>query len=74
MNTRASCIAHKDGSISAVILINGIMAGTWNHEIQRDKLSVQITLFDQQPASIKQQIEDEAHHIGAILGVNVVAV
>lgn len=52
------------GWISPVLLINGAVAGVWQHTQQRDHLAVQVEPFVSLTAEIEQRIAAEAASLG----------
>jgi hypothetical protein len=64
-------VYRQQGWISAVVLLDGRMAGTWSHERRRGKVSIKVEMFAPPPASIKQAIQTQAQQLAAFLDTEV---
>ena len=64
-------VYRNQGWISAVILRDGKIAGTWSYVIEGKKIVVQITPFKRLPTSIRKLLEFEAATLSAFLGKEV---
>lgn len=72
--------AHKarvhrpQGWISAVVLLDGRVAGVWEHEQARGKLTVKVSLFEPLTAEAQAALEKEARRLGDFLEAEAVLV
>jgi hypothetical protein len=60
-------IYRPQGWISAVLLVDGRMEGTWKYEQKGKRLLVKIAPFREQPGWVKPQVEAEAARLAAYL-------
>jgi hypothetical protein len=56
------------GWISPVVLVDGRVAGVWEHEQNRQQITVTVELFAPASAAVKKGIEAEAKRLGVFLG------
>jgi len=61
-------VYRTQGWIAPVVLVNGRMAGVWEHEKQRTQVLVKVELFEAVSKAVKTEIEAEAQRIGEFLG------
>jgi hypothetical protein len=61
-------VSRAQGWISPAVLVNGRIAGTWEHEEQGGVVRVAATMFEQAVPWLKKQLEAEAGRLGALLG------
>jgi len=61
-------VYRPQGWISAVLLVDGRMEGTWKYEQKGKKLLVEIAPFREQPEWVTSQVETEAERLAAYLG------
>ena len=61
-------IYRPQGWISPVLLVNGLMQGTWRHEIKGSRVEVAIEPFVQQPAWVRRAAEQEAERLAEFFG------
>ena len=59
------------GWVSAVVLVNGFIKGTWDHKVQRSKTSVTVNLFSSISNEVKEGIANEAERLGKFLNTTV---
>ena len=60
-------VYRPQGLISAVILVDGYIRGTWEMEAGRSETRLDIRLFDAPSTSIQQGIEAEVKRLSAFL-------
>ena len=63
-----SRVYRPQGWVSPVLLVNGLMAGTWRHEIKGSLVEVRIEPFEKVPAWVRRAARSEAEHLAAYLG------
>ncbi len=63
-----SKVYRAQGWISPVVLVDGHIAGIWEHALKREKLEVSVTLFDKPTRSIEDDLATEAERLGQFLG------
>jgi len=63
-----SRVYRPQGWISPVLLVNGLMCGTWRHEIKGSSVAVEIAPFEKQPPWVRRGAADEAERLAAFLG------
>jgi len=63
-----SSVSRPQGWISPAVLVCGRIAGTWEHELQRGTVSIQVKLFNRPEPWVGEQLEVEAERLGAFLG------
>ncbi len=56
------------GWISPVVLVNGMIAGVWEYEQKRSRITVTIDLFAPASKAVKEGIEAEVERLGVFLG------
>lgn len=61
-------VYRPQGWISAVLLVNGRMEGTWRHEIKGSRVEVVIEPFVKQPVWVRRAAGQEAERLAAFLG------
>lgn len=61
-------IYRNQGWISAVVLVDGRMAGVWEYETKRDRLSISVSLFAPEADRVRAGIDAEAARLGRFLG------
>ena len=66
-----SQVYRPQGWISAVVLIDGQIAGTWETKLQSSRAEVKVDLFTPHPGQIDQSIRSEAERFGRFLDVEV---
>ena len=64
----------NQGWISAVVLVDGRMAGVWRHERKGKSLKVEVEPFATLPARVRRGVGEEAERLAAFLGAPQVAV
>ncbi|HET7090700.1 MAG TPA: crosslink repair DNA glycosylase YcaQ family protein [Anaerolineae bacterium] len=69
-----SRVYRPQGWISAVVLIDGRMEGTWDYDNQHARIVVKVEMFAPPTASIKRGIQTEAKRLGEFLGTETLAV
>jgi hypothetical protein len=60
-------IYRPQGWISPVLLVNGLMQGTWRHQITGSRLTVVIEPFAKIPAWVRRAATQEAERLAAYL-------
>ena len=60
-------VYRPQGWVSAVLLVNGLMQGTWRHEIKGDRVEVVIEPFIKVPAWVRRRAADEAERLASFL-------
>jgi hypothetical protein len=63
-----SRVYRQQGWISAVLLVNGFMQGTWRHEIKGSRVEVVVEPFVKQPVWVRRAAGQEAERLAAFLG------
>lgn len=63
-----SSVYRPQGWISPVLLVNGIMLGTWRHEIKSSRVEVVIEPFVKLPAWARRAAGEEAQRLAVFLG------
>ena len=63
-----SRVYRPQGWISPVLLVNGIMLGTWRHEIKSSRVEVVIEPFVKVPAWVRGGAGEEAERLASFLG------
>ncbi len=53
--------------ISAVVLVNGKIAGTWKHTLRGDRVVVSVEAFEKFPRTVREQIHQEALSLAKFL-------
>lgn len=61
-------VYRPQGWISPVLLVNGLMQGTWRHEVKSNLVEVTIEPFGKSPGWIRRGAEEEAERLAAFLG------
>ena len=61
-------VYRPQGWISAVLLVNGRMEGTWRHEIQGRRALVTVEPFGPQPTWVRKGAAEEAERLAEFLG------
>jgi hypothetical protein len=61
------CVYRPQGWVSAVLLVNGLMQGTWRHEIKGSRVEVVIEPFIKLPVWVRRRAADEAERLAAFL-------
>jgi hypothetical protein len=60
-------VYRPQGWISAVLLVNGRMEGTWRHEVKGNKVEVTVEPFGKAPAWVRRAAGEEAERLAAFL-------
>jgi uncharacterized protein YcaQ len=63
-----SRVYRPQGWISPVLLVNGLMHGTWRHELKGSRVEVVIEPFVKTPVWVRRAAADEAERLAAFLG------
>jgi winged helix DNA-binding protein len=61
-------VYRPQGWISPVLLVNGMMRGTWRHEVKSSRVEVVVEPFVKQPAWVRRAAGQEAERLAAFLG------
>jgi len=61
-------VYRAQGWISPVLLVNGMMQGTWRHELKGSRVEVAIQPFVHLPAWVRKAAENEAERLAEFLG------
>lgn len=64
----ASKVSRTAGWISAVVLVNGMVAGTWTHTLKNGSMQIAVTPFRRLPARVTFDIKRRAGAIAESLG------
>ena len=64
---RAPLMASKNGLIPPMVLVDGVVAGTWRIEAKKKSVAVNVRLFDKVAAKDRKAIEAEALSAAAFL-------
>ena len=70
----ASKVSRTAGWISAVLLVEGRIAGTWTHTLAGTRLRVAISPFSRLPAKVLGEARERATEIGKALGATKIEV
>jgi len=65
-------VFRSQGWISAVVLVDGRMAGVWRHERKGKSLKVEVEPFSSLPARVRRGVGEEAERLAAFLGAEAV--
>ena len=65
---RRPLVSRTAGWISAVLLVDGRIEGTWTHEVRRGRLVASVRPWRRLSADERRSIRSEADRIGAFLG------
>ena len=69
----APLLASKNGLIPAMVLVDGVVAGTWRIEAKKKTVAVDVRLFGKVAARERKAIEAEAVSAAAFLAPDVKA-
>ena len=61
----------QQGWVSAVVLVDGYIMGTWEYKVTQSTLTVMVKLFASIPEKAKAGIAEEAHRLGKFLNMKV---
>ena len=64
-------VYRPQGWISAVVLVDGYIKGTWEYKRQRSQTTVKVSMFSSPTASIKQGIEAEVERLSVFWNTTV---
>jgi hypothetical protein len=64
-------IYRPQGWVSAVVLVDGFIRGTWEYKAQRSKTTISVNLFSSLTEGIQEKIAAEADRLGKFLNTNV---
>ncbi len=64
-------VYRQQGWVSAVVLVDGFIKGTWDHKVASNKFSVTIDLFSPVSEAIKEKIAQEAERYSKFLNADV---
>lgn len=64
-------VYRAQGWIAPVVLVDGRIAGVWEHAIKRNSTEITVTLFDKVTPVVQTGIAVEAEALGTFLGSNV---
>jgi hypothetical protein len=70
----AARVSRTAGWISAVLLVEGVVAGTWTHALANKTLRIVIAPFSRLPASVKASAKERGAEIARALGATRVEV
>jgi uncharacterized protein YcaQ len=59
-----SQVYHPQGWISAVVLVDGRMAGVWEYELRGQRLTLKVEMFAQPDGGVEQGLQVEAERLG----------
>ncbi|MFO7697765.1 MAG: crosslink repair DNA glycosylase YcaQ family protein, partial [Anaerolineae bacterium] len=59
------------GWVSAVVLVDGRVVGTWQSKARRSATMVSVQMFEQPDAAVQEGIAQEAERLGSFLGTPV---
>jgi hypothetical protein len=62
-----SAVSRTAGWISPVLVVDGAVAGVWEHERRGGGLAVAVRPFAPVPAAVRAAAEEHAHRYGALL-------
>jgi hypothetical protein len=63
-----SRVYRPQGWISPVLLVNGLMEGTWRHEVKGSRVNVVVEPFRKTPAWVRREAALEAERLATFLG------
>ena len=58
------------GEISASILLNGRIIGTWNHKEENNKIKITLSLFERMNKALLNEIRQQAEKLARFMGEN----
>ena len=61
-------VFRNQGWISAVVLVDGRMAGVWRHERKGKSVRLEVEPFKALPARVRRGVGEEAERLAAFLG------
>ena len=61
-------VSRTSGWISAVVLVNGRVEGTWTHKLAKGTLRVEVTPFKRLSATVNSEVRKRAKEIAGALG------
>jgi len=61
-------VYRNQGWISAVILLDGKIVGTWMYSFERNKMIVEVQPFKKFPKSVRTSVEQEAENLATFFG------
>jgi Winged helix DNA-binding domain len=64
----ASRVSRTAGWISAVVLVDGSVAGTWTHTLSNKTLRIAVAPFKRLPAKVSSQVRERAGEMARALG------
>jgi hypothetical protein len=67
---RASAVSRTAGWISPVLVVDGAVAGVWQHAVARRLLTITVTTFGSLTADERRVTQDYARRYGALLGTD----
>jgi Winged helix DNA-binding domain len=70
----ASKVSRTAGWISAVVLVDGTVVGTWTHAVAKKRMRINVTPFEPIPPTVKKAIQARADEIAAALSAAVAEV
>ena len=59
-------VYRNQGWISPVVLIDGQIAGVWNHKLSPGKIDIEVELFTRVARNVRAQIEDRAEELAGL--------
>lgn len=62
-------VSRTAGWISAVVLVDGRVIGTWSHAVAKHTLRIEVDSFDKLPAKVRPEIRARAGELAATLGL-----
>jgi hypothetical protein len=70
----ANQVSRTAGWISPVLVVDGVVAGVWEHEVRRDRLAVTVRPFAPLPRAVRVAAEAHARRYGELLDASDVTV
>jgi Winged helix DNA-binding domain len=67
-------VSRTAGWISAVVLVDGTVVGTWTHAVAKKRMRINVTPFEPIPPTVKKAIQARADEIAAALSAAVAEV
>jgi hypothetical protein len=61
-------VSRTAGWISAVVLVDGVVAGTWTHSATKSNLKVEVTPFQRLTSAITSEVRRRATELGRAIG------
>ena len=71
---RASEVSRTAGWISPVLVVDGAVAGVWEHERRNEELAITVRPFAPLPTQVRDAVQEHAARYGTLLGATAVRI